>query len=255
MPANTRRRGFNIVGVLIAMVLVAIAIALLLPALESSRREDRILQNTNQLRWIHQGMVMYASPGIKTESHGYFPGMNPRTGEIHPDGMDTGYSGDGSLPAARFCALLNNYFSDSPEYLISPQDSQKTAAIPGQYNVYTRLTASNYSFAVLALSGTDNERAEWAETLSSDAVVLSDRAIGTGPANLSSLWTTRGSGDWTGGVVRNDNSTSTSKTPLIENTCYGTGEVNPLDDLFTDDPDADDAFLVHEDATTAYSAE
>ena len=41
----------------------------------------------------------------------------------------------------------------------------------------------------------------------------------------------------------------------MTNTRYGEGSINATDDLFADDPNADDAFLVFEDATTSYSSQ
>ncbi len=85
--------------------------------------------------------------------------------------------------------------------------------------------------------------------------MMGDRAIGTGRDDLSGVWTDPGSGDWRGGVVRNDSSTSFETSAEFEQTKYGNALVNELDYLFEDAPDTSDAFLVHEDAVTAYSAE
>ena len=79
--------------------------------------------------------------------------------------------------------------------------------------------------------------------------ILGDRAIGRGPANISSVWTQPGSGDWRGSIIRSDNSTSFLSDHLVE-----TQHATQPDDLFEDDPATADAFLVHDDATTAYSA-
>ena len=84
---------------------------------------------------------------------------------------------------------------------------------------------------------------------------MSDRGIGTNRDNLSSVWTETGSGDWRGGVTRNDNSTSFEITAEFEQTKYGNADVNELDHLFEDAPNASDALMVFEDATTAYSAD
>ena len=84
---------------------------------------------------------------------------------------------------------------------------------------------------------------------------MSDRAIGTGPDDISSLWTERGSGDWRGGIVRNDNSTAFDTQQVADQTKYGSHPANRTDDLFADNAETVDAFLVHDDAVTAYSAD
>ena len=176
------------------------------------------------------------------------------------DGPDTGYSGDGTQPGARFWMMMEkNYFT--PDYIINPIDPPSV-----KYAVATAgdpVLPANYSYAVLGLcpSRTAEEKAEWSETLNTSAIVLSDRAIGTGRADEQSPWGTYGKGtypsggpgDWRGTIVRNDNSTGFESTAEFADTEYGKGTVNPLDHLFEDDAAADDAYLVHGDATTAYS--
>ena len=168
------------------------------------------------------------------------------------DGPRTDYNGTGDLPAARFALLLNgNFFT--PEYLLNPADPVSVpAVIDPATNEYRGLRAENYSYAVTALPGTENERAEWWKTLNFDAVVLADRAIGSA-TKTSSVWTQRPGAGWHGYFARNDNTISWAESPTVKNTRFGTGKVNATDHLFVDDPTADDAFLVHENATAGFS--
>ncbi|MEM6457965.1 MAG: hypothetical protein AAF710_01080 [Planctomycetota bacterium] len=225
------------------------------------------MSNNTQLRGIHQAFVTYAQSNKQGGSDGYFPGLTA-SGEVVPDGPDTHFSGDGTNPAARLAMLLNgNFFT--PEYMINRADARAVEAEPTAGGDFERLTEEHFSYAMLGLATPDDQRAvEWKETLNTAAIVMSDRAIGTGRDDISSLWTEAGSGDWRGGVVRNDNSTSYEIPAEFEATKYGNAIANELDHLFEDAPNRPDdpetgvneglgadAFLVFEDPHTAYSAE
>ena len=136
---------------------------------------------------------------------GWYAGLD-RVGGIEPNDEDTGYSGDGSVPAARYWWLLeNNFFT--PEYIISPVDAGAVpvvqSALPS--DTYPPLTHDNFSYAMMNVNGSENEKAEWHETLNAEACVLSDRAIGNSSDDISSLWTEAGSATWAGAVAHNDN--------------------------------------------------
>ena len=252
-----QNRAFSLVEALILIGIVAILIALLLPVLAYQRKQTRITQNATQVRGIHQSFIVWASSSRRGGRTPFFPGLDWGSGTPTPEGPDTAFSGDGTQPAARFALLLNrNFFT--PDYLLNPADRYKTAARPDANGDYFGLTEDHFSYAVLALTGNEHERAEWSETLNSDAYVLADRAIGTGPGDVSSVWSPVNgtpTGTWTGHASANDNRVEFALSQTINHTRYGAGEVNRVDDLFADDPAADDAFLVHEDASTAYSVE
>lgn len=264
---QSQQSGFSIFQVLVAIVIVVIAIAILLPAMGPGHRPARQMSNNTQLRGIHQSFVTFAQSNKKGGNDGYFPGLNG-SGEVLPDGPDTYHSGDGTQPAARLVLMLNgNFFT--PDYMINPADMRvQESTANEQTGNHESLTADHFSYALLGIAealaqdedgdfapGDDQRAIEWKETLNTSAIVMGDRAIGTGRDNISSVWTESGSGDWRGGVVRNDNSTSFETTAEFEQTKYGNALANEFDHLFEDAPDATDAFLVHENATTAYRVE
>ncbi|MEM6855930.1 MAG: hypothetical protein AAF593_16110 [Planctomycetota bacterium] len=225
------------------------------------------MMNNSHLRGIHISLVTFAQSNKRGGNDGYYPGFDA-SGEVLPDGPDTYFSGDGTDPAARLALLLNGNFV-TPDLLLHPRDNRAETSIAAKNGDHERLTEKYYSYAMLGLATPGDQRAvEWKETLNTAAIVMSDRAIGTGRDDLSSLWTETGSGDWRGGVVRNDNSTSYEITAEFEQTKFGTAVTNELDHLFEDapnrldDPETElnegvgaDAFLVFEDPHTAYSAE
>ena len=261
MPTRqTHHAGWTLLETLVVLVVILIAIGVLLPMLSVRPRiNSRRTANTTQLRGIHQGMHIFAQSNQTAGQDGYFPGLDA-SGGVVPNGPETGYSGEGTEPAARLWMMLDGRMF-TPEYLINPADpiaKELTSAPvgPGTGSTsYTPLRTLNHSYALLGLLA-ENQRGEWKETFHTGAIVAGNRAIGTGPADLSSVWTRPRSGDWRGGIVRNDNSTSFETTAEFDTRFArpdGTVDHNPVDHLFEDDPAKADAFLVHDDAGTAYS--
>ena len=137
--------------------------------------------------------------------------------------------------------LNGNFFT--PEYVINPADAGGQEA-----ELDVVIATTNFSYAFLDIgfapgTAADTEgpttfagnRQEWRETLNTQAIVLSDLNTGADAGALrSSVWTEEDSGDWRGGVVRNDNSTGfeTDSTNFSQ-TKYGNNEANTTDDLFT----------------------
>ncbi len=196
-------------------------------------------------------MVTWSQSNQRGGNDGYYPGLDT-SGNVVPNGPLTGYSGDGTQPAARLWMLLNGGFL-APEDLASPLDTHhaELAVPPG--GPIPPVTHEHFSYALQSLAGHPGERDEWKQTLNTATVVMGDRAIGTGPADISSDWTEQGSGDWRGAVVRNDNSTAFETRPALNNTRYGQHPSQSLDNLFEDEPAHADAYLVHDDATTSHS--
>lgn len=269
MFSRSSSSGFTAVQLIVVIAIIVVGIAILMPAISHNHRgTPREMYSNTQLRGIHQGMVTFAQSNKRGGHDGFFPGLDG-SGNIIPDGEATGFSGEGTQPAARLRMMLDgNFFT--PDYLINPADvraNEYEFSAQIEADPDNPLTSEHYSYALLGIAdelartkdglptGGDGRALEWKETLNTSAIVLSDRAIGSGREDLSSVWTAPGSGDWRGGVVRNDNSTSYETTAEFEQTKYGNYDVNDLDHLFEDAPDASDAFLVFENATTAYSAE
>ena len=250
--SQRERSGFTLIETLLVVGIVVVLVAVLVPTLAHLRQKARRSTSNTQLRGIHNTLVNWSYSKARGGPTDWYVGVDS-DGNIRPNDEDAGYSGDGSVPAARYWSLLrNNFFT--PEYMISPADKLKVP-VRKDSNTYPPLTADNFSYAMMALPGSENEKAEWKETQNADAIVLSDRAIGETATDISSLWTETGSGTWSGGVAHNDNSVRFYGTSRMTNTRYGEGSINATDDLFADDPNADDAFLVFEDATTSYSSQ
>ena len=222
--------GFNIVqlALVVALVLVSSSLIVACGNLSASRETARRMQNSTQLRGIHQGLVTYAN-----SNKNRFPGIN-LAGE-----------NDGIEVESRFQTLLvGNFFT--PEYAISPSETDQNITA---WDGTSPLSSANYSYAMLQVPDNNPElqdhkqgrRTEWGQTLNSQAIVMSDR--NTGGAKAPASYHSGGSSGWSGAVLWNDNHVGFESTDTYE-TKYDGGELNPSDKLF-EAKDNFDAFLIH----------
>ena len=230
-----KRKGFTLIELLVVISIIALLIGILLPALGAARRAARQMQNSTQVRGIHSGMVLYAQ-----SNKSYFPGLDDNGAAIPGE----------EAPAERLAELLDgDYFTG--ELMIAPVDV-KTTWTTG--DVETR----NFSYGLIqiGLGATEGPgRVEWRDTVNTEAVMITDRAIGSGGSVTRSYWTSPSGSevDWRGSVGWNDNHITFESNHVMEFTKYG-GDTTEDDNLFTDDPDVTDggnAFMVYENETTA----
>lgn len=142
-------------GVIILSVLL---FSLCIPMSEAAGRTSRMMQNSTQLRGVHQGLITYCN-----SNKDWFAGLDSK-------GQDAGVTVE-----ERFYVLLDgDYFT--PEYIVSPLEDDFTIGVwPGAGAV----TSRHYSFALLQLPPQGPRRAEWRQTLNSQAIVVADRNTGT----------------------------------------------------------------------------
>jgi hypothetical protein len=228
--------GFTLLEAVVMVIIITALIGLVLLILD---RKDRRplgrmwIENSSRLRGIHQNLVVYA-----LGNNNHYPGIDAQ-GE--PTDLTV---------AGRFQILLGNeYFT--ADYIIAPGE-QLTP-----WNEGDTLTAANYSYAMLEISTPGERQAEWRDTAHSDAVVLSDRNVGTDgkPENVQSIWTET-PGEWRGGVARNDNSVGWETSPILERTQYAGGGTLWNDNIYipgsavdedgTPSDPGDDAHLIHD---------
>ncbi|MEM9753732.1 MAG: prepilin-type N-terminal cleavage/methylation domain-containing protein [Planctomycetota bacterium] len=270
--AKTRNAasGFTLIELLVVISIIALLIAILLPALGAARTTARQLQNSTQLRGIHQGMFAFAQenkgwyPGLTSEGQpviGYAAGGQNRVAHTSNPNATYRSGGNGTMPNRRYAIMLEgNYFT--PEYIISPGESSSKPVPDISTSVGTaNVNVENFSYALsviqLGLTSTgaaaspwavgdpyfpSNRGLEWNATANSSAIVLSDRAINDAgiAANILSLpnddfhsiWTPQGSGRWAGSAVSNDGSTSFGNTPDDFRTRYADGQTIENDHLF-----------------------
>jgi len=230
MPSHARRRrsaGFSITDLLVVVVVVACMLALQLPTDAASRRTAKRMQNSTQLRGIHQGLVTFAN-----SNRNNFPGLTSR-GETLPDNdNNTGSSGDGETVQARYWIMLRGEFF-TPEYAISPlETAEVTEYEPGLDNVAAPVQwndrVKHYSYAMLDIRpASPGRRAEWKQTLNSQAIILSDRNTGhDADERVNSIHVDEDEeGAWRGSVLWNDNHVAFDNRHDHFATKYGAGQL------------------------------
>ena len=226
-------RAFTLIELLVVITIIALLIGILLPALAASRRVARQMQSSTQIRGIHSGMILYAQ-----NNNTYYPGL-AENGTNSPDG---------TFPADRYQALLEDgYFTG--ELMIAPVDVKTTWTT-------SDVTTQNYSYSMLHIGddvdGTPR-RAEWRDTVNSDAAIMSDRPFGNGVPN-GSIWIVDISPlevQWHGSVGFNDNHVTFETTHILPVTKYGS-ETRDNDNIFVEDagtgaPFQSDAVMHYDD--------
>ncbi len=237
-----RQSGFTIQELLVVIVLVMVLVSFNVPVDAASRRTARRMQNSTQLRGIHQGLVTFAN-----SNKNKFAGFDSRGNIIANSKEMTGNSGDGDTVEARFWILLDDDFF-TPEYAISPSEVAEVDAVEwggnaGTATVKWNADTKNYSYAMLGIKGAagqapDNAFAgrgqEWQQTLNSQAIVLSDRNTGTNATNKVASIHSDDPGEWTGSVLWNDNHVQFETTQFFQ-TKYANGALHS--DRFGDGTD------------------
>jgi prepilin-type N-terminal cleavage/methylation domain-containing protein len=246
----SRRLGFTLVELLVVMAIIALLLAILLPALARSKQLARQVQDASQLRQVHTSFLVW-SRALK----GRFPtpGLIDRVGGVPGQGdEDVSKNTHAALYSA---SIAQNYFA--PRMCVSTAESSANVAVHSTYNwnlynvsngVYwdpafksDLIQVSHLSYATLHLDG-PRKATQWKETIDSQFAVVGNRGVKDGTYedavyNASkTLLIHGGRRSWEGNIVYNDNHVDfeTSFTP--ESLRKLGPNLDVADNLFRDDP-------------------
>ncbi|WZO98497.1 DUF1559 domain-containing protein [Isosphaeraceae bacterium EP7] len=115
MPARRLRPGFTLIELLVVISIIAVLIALLLPAVQSAREAARRMQCTNNLKQIGLAIAGYADVNGCTPMHQY------RYTQEHNSSSPRGYSGTKSWLCGLLPYMENSVMANSLNYSYTPE--------------------------------------------------------------------------------------------------------------------------------------
>jgi len=248
-------KGFTLIELLVVMGIIALLLAILLPALGKARATAKRVKDMTQIAQIHKGFLTLA-----LDYNDLFPtpGLIDRVGNIPGKGAeDVLMNTHGNMYSA---CIMQHAFDAG--VLVCPAevstnvlamanynyDTYNVTAANDQYwdpNFKSDLTAlSNVSYGTLHLAGTRKAK-EWKSTRNSKFVVVGNRGVKDGSLatndynNSKTLAIHGGDKQWEGNECFNDNHVVFANNFTPDGISQFTSNNVTIDDnIFKDDPEA-----------------
>jgi prepilin-type N-terminal cleavage/methylation domain-containing protein len=241
------RRAFTLIELLVVISIIALLIAILLPALGKARNSARMMHNSVSLRSLHQATVIYGN-----DNDQWYQGLNaagePLSGPQVTAKTSAGgnfWNNPGHFVMPRFAILAHDDVV-AYEHLVSPMEVNETRLV---WDGVADFSHRFISYATLDLGpvggdlnnpvvAADNESINaWQASADSQTPIFSDRNTDTTAQNPpssdpgKSVWDQN---KWIGGIAWNDGHTTFENSPLMERTSLTTRKIS--DDPLFDDP-------------------
>ena len=223
------KRGFTLIELLVVMGIIALLLAILLPALGRARATAKQVKDSTQIQQVHKGFLTLATSGA-SDTRGLFPtpGLVDR---LPVGGQNIPGKGAEDVTMNTHANLYSHCIMQGAfdtNVLVCPAevstnvqtlanynfDAYNVASAVDQYwdpNFRTDLTQiSNTSYGTLHLAGARRAK-EWRDTYNSRFVVLGNRGVQNGdftPNIYNSSKTLQihgGAKQWFGNLCFNDN--------------------------------------------------
>jgi prepilin-type N-terminal cleavage/methylation domain-containing protein/prepilin-type processing-associated H-X9-DG protein len=266
-PRNGRRSGFTLIELLVVMGIIALLLAILLPALNRARATTKRVKDATQIQQVHKGFLTLAR-----EFNGVFPTPGlidrlPVNGQNRPGAGNEDVSQNDHAKLYAACIAQNAFSTD---VLVTPAEVSTNVLVMANYNhdAYQPITTDQYwdplfqadlrpgqiahvSYGTLELNGQRKSK-QWRDTLDSKFVVLANRGVQNGDytANVynasKTLQIHGGAKEWDGNICFNDGHVIYDKKFQPDGIVQFTSNNTTIDDnIFKDDAEAltGDAFL------------
>jgi prepilin-type N-terminal cleavage/methylation domain-containing protein len=252
---RSSKRGFTLIELLVVMGIIALLLAILLPALGRARATAKRVKDSTQIQQVHKGLIT-----LSIDYRGLFPtpGLIDRIGNTPGVGAeDLSQNTHGNMYSA--CVMQNAFDTQS---LVSPAEISTNVLAMANYNFdaynvvdpvndsyWDPLLKSNLallchtSYGTCHLAGTRKAR-EWRDTKNSRFAIMGNRGVANGvltPAIYNgsrTLGIHGGAKQWEGNIAFNDNHVvfEDKFQPDGITTFTATGSTVPVvDNIFADD--------------------
>lgn len=254
---TARSKGFTLIELLVVMGIIALLLAILLPALSKARATTKRVKDSTQIAQVHKGFLT-----IALDNKGIFPtpGLQDRIGDTPGVGAEDQLQNN----HANMYSLCIMQRAFGPDVLVSPAEVSTSVLAYANYNYeayvaagpndqfwdpgfQVNLTAGNIcntSYGTLLLVGTRKAK-QWQNTMDPKFVVVGNRGVkdgvftGTDYTASRTLQIHGGDKEWEGNVCFNDNHVIFDRKFQPDGIAqYTSGATTITDNIFKNDPEA-----------------